>query len=176
RREENDGRIGTESAGPMPPPRAKKTCRNAILQQENEGRTDAKHDQWIPIQPVAPAQEARSSGIFGDGQRIDIADASPVEIARGRMMNGMGTLPVLVGSEREHAEAPPDPVVCSSGWDKCLMTTVVLDQEKTDQKSHRERQQRPVEPHMLARDRPLHGPPDQHEGHARGYQLEYAAR
>ncbi len=80
-------------------------------------------------------------------QRVDVADAAPIEIARSRMMNGVSASPEVVGREREYADRTADPVVCETMMEEGAMTAIMLDHEQPHEKArsrHGEQQADPV--------------------------------
>ena len=52
---------------------------------------------------------------LGDRQRADVADAAPLEVARGRVVDGVVVLPALEGGEQRQAERRPEKLVCTLG-------------------------------------------------------------
>ena len=81
RRGQDNGEVGRHGAQPRLPARAHQPDRQAVLQEKQIGRTETEHHQRMPVGPVAQPAPARQRQIFADRQRIDVADAAPVEIA-----------------------------------------------------------------------------------------------
>src|SRR4029453_3319615 len=78
---------------------------------------------------------ARTPKIFMHGQSIDITNPTTVQIARSRMMNGMGPAPKIIWRQRKRADHAPDPVVRLTVGEESAMATVVLDHKQADEKS-----------------------------------------
>src|SRR5581483_2657283 len=104
-------------------------------EDEQIGGADPKHHQRMPVQtiknfaPSGPRQELTY------GQGVDVAEASLIEVARTRMMEGMVVPPVAVGSERHDTDGPADPIVGKTTAEKRAMTAVVLDHEEPHQQA-----------------------------------------
>jgi len=55
------------------------------------------------------------------------------------VVNGVGSPPMCVRSNREHTQAPAEPVIGSLRWKKCVMAAIVLDKKKPNQEPHSKR-------------------------------------
>ena len=89
----------------------------------------------VPVEAIAKPAPARQRKIFVDRQGFDIADAAPVEIARGGVVDGMGSPPEIVRRQCQHADGAPDPVIGEPVPEECAMTAIVLDHEETNKKT-----------------------------------------
>src|SRR5437660_12844694 len=89
----------------------------------------------MPIYSISEPAPPRPRQVFVDRQRVDIAHATSIEIARGRMMNCMCPPPEVVGCQRENADDSSKPVIHQSVTKERPMTAVVLDHEQTDKKA-----------------------------------------
>src|SRR5262245_19171765 len=58
---------------------------------------------------------------FTNGQRVDVAEASLIEISRTRMMERMVVPPVTVRGQRHDADDPADPIVGKTVAEKRAM-------------------------------------------------------
>ena len=76
-----DGKVRGHGAQPRLPTGAHQPDRQAMLQEKEIGRAETEHHQRMPVEPVAQPAPARQRQIFADRERIDVADAAPVEIA-----------------------------------------------------------------------------------------------
>ena len=132
---EPDRQVGRHGAGPRPPARAHRPDRQAILQKEDIGGTEAEHHQRMAVQAIAQPSPERARAVFLDGERVDVTQPAAVEIAGAGMMGGMGVAPHGVGREGEHAGDPAEPVVCLAVAKEGAMTAIVLDGEKPHEKS-----------------------------------------
>src|ERR1700722_6722864 len=89
----------------------------------------------MPVEPISQAAPARTPAIFPHRQRIHVADATAIEIARGRMMNGMSAAPQIVRRQRDHADETADPIVRTPVGKERAVTAVVLDKEQAEEKA-----------------------------------------
>ena len=100
------------------PAAAHETERGAMLEQEEIAGADPEHHQRMAIEPIGEALAPVEAQVFVDGQRLDVAHASPAEIAGRRMMGRVRALPVIVRGQREDAEGASDPVIDRAGAKK----------------------------------------------------------
>lgn len=70
-----------------------------------------EHDDRMAIEVIAKLFHGAESVVFIDGQRMDIAIATMIEIAVRRMVQGVAVSPLIVGGEREQAEGGADVVI-----------------------------------------------------------------
>ena len=122
-------------ADPGLPAGAHQADRQAVLEHEQVGGPDAEHHQRVAIEPVFEPAPARARQIFAHRQRVDIADAAALEIARGRMMNGMGSPPEIVRRQGQHAEHAADPIVRTLARKEGAMAAIVLDHEQAHEEA-----------------------------------------
>ena len=133
--DDRDGEVGAHRADPRPPAAAHQAERQPLPQDEKIGRPDAEHHRRMAVEPVHQAAPARQRQIFAHRQRIDIADAAAIEIARGRVMDGVRSPPEVVWRHGEHAERAADPVVGEAMAEERAVPAIVLDHEQPHQKS-----------------------------------------
>ena len=76
-----DGGIGRHGAEPGLPAAAHQAHRQPMLQNEQIGRTDAEHDDRMPVQAIPQPAPSRQRQIFAHGEGVDVADAAAIEIA-----------------------------------------------------------------------------------------------
>ena len=145
---QRDGEVGRHCADPRAPAvAAHQPDRQAMLQQEEIGRSQSEHDQRMAVEPVAQAPPHRARAIFLDRQRVDVAHAAAVEIAAAGVMGGVGTAPHVVGRHRDDAGEAADPVVGEAMAEERAVAAVVLDHEQPQQEgagSEGKRQRQPV--------------------------------
>ena len=84
--------------------------RQAVHHEEEEERAEHEEDYRITVGPILEALEEGASPIFVDRHRPHVADASAIEVARGRMMKSMGVAPFAERREGQEAEEPADPI------------------------------------------------------------------
>src|ERR1700687_817449 len=92
------------------------------------------------------------------------------------MMNGMRSLPEIVGRQGEHAQRAADPVVGEAMAEECAVPAIVLDHEQPHQESrgrNGEQQAKPPKSQVIER---AHQRPEQNEGSESDAELEQAAR
>jgi hypothetical protein len=118
-----------------------------VLHDEKIGRTQAKHDDGVPIETVTKAPPPTRFEIFLDGHGIDITNATAFEMTLTRVMNGMATSPRLVGCQREHADHSTSPIIRQAMAEERAVTAIMLDHEETYEKpcsGHRNNKSEPV--------------------------------
>ena len=146
RHDRRNGEVGRHDADPRPPAGAHQPDRQPVPQHEQIGRTDPEHHDRMPVQPIGQPAPDRQRPIFAHRQRIDVAHAAAIEIARGRVMNGMGLPPEIVRRQRQHAEHPADPVVGEPLAEEGAMPAIMLDHEQPQQEARRHHGDRPAKP------------------------------
>ncbi len=123
-------------------PERMKPAGTPIGQHKHVCGPDAEHDERMAIQAVTPSLPARPREIFGDGQRIHVADTAAIEVAVCRMVNRMRLLPVRVRRQREDSKNPAEPVVRAAVREKGCMAAIMLDQKDPHEKAARDDRQR----------------------------------
>jgi hypothetical protein len=118
--------------------------RKPVPQDELVSRTDAEHDERMPIHAVAQARACGTSQILADGQGIDIADAASVQVAGPGMVQCVRAPPIIVGRERKDAENPSHPVVEWPPGEKRAVPAIMLDQEQPHEKAGRRHGEQPA--------------------------------
>jgi len=101
-------RIGRHRRIPRRPARAHQAQWRAMLHQEQVGRPDAEHHDRMAIEAVAEPPAPVQLKVLVDRQRIDVAEAAMIEVAGAGVVSGVGSLPVIVRRESQHAERAPD--------------------------------------------------------------------
>ena len=167
-------RIGRHRAEPWRPAAAQESDRQAMLQQEQIGRSDAEHHQRVPVQAVADAAQARQSQIFAHRQGVDVSDSAPVEITGIGVVDGVGAAPEIVRRKGQHADDASNPVVGDSMTKECAMAAIVLDHEQPHQQAGGRHRQQQAEPISEVECRPHQGP-EQDQWHNRDDQFDHAA-
>lgn len=109
--------------------------RRALLDYENQQRSNAEQDQWIACRPVGNAPPARRVQILLNCQRPDVAAAVTVELAGRTVMRGVEPAPVMIRSEGQYARDEADGVVRTTRGKKRSMATVVEDDENAYEES-----------------------------------------
>src|SRR4029079_12582032 len=106
-----------------------------MLNEEKESRTNTKHHNGIAVETIAEAPPTGQSEIFAHGQRVDVADAATLEIARARMMDGVAASPMVVGCQGQHTDDAPHPIVCPPMAEERAVAAVVLDHDQPHEKA-----------------------------------------
>jgi hypothetical protein len=167
RRDHRNREVCRHDADPRPPAGAHEPDRQTMLQQEQIGRADAEHHDRMPVQTIGQPAPGRPGPILVHSQRVDVANAAAVEIARGGVVSGVSLPPEVVRRQCQHTEHPADPVVCKTLTKEGAMPAIVLDHEQSQQEAggeHGKRRKSPPVPEMNGgpRYRPQHG--QRHEG------------
>ena len=152
--------------GNMTMEQARMHPRQALQNDEVGGHADAEQEKRIAVEAIAQPLQQRQSQIFADGERVDIARAAPVEVARRRVMLGMFAPPKPVWRERQHAHATSDEIIDGTRRKERAVSAIVLDDESAHEKPcgwQRKKQGRPIG--ML--DGREHGPDHEDERHQR---------
>ena len=129
-----------------------------MLQDEQVGRPEAEQHRGMAVEPIAEPAAPVSREIFAHRQRVDVAHAAPVEIARRRVMGGVHALPVIVRRQRHHADDPADPVVDRAAAEERPVAAIVLDHEQPHQKRGGRDRQRQAQPVADRKQRPHRHP------------------
>ena len=85
---------------------------------------------WLCV--ILAVQQAPRPGereILPDRQHIDVADATMIEVAGMRVVDGVGPSPKVIRRQGQHADHPTDPIVGEAMPEKRAMAAVVLDHE-----------------------------------------------
>src|SRR5579871_5930168 len=106
----NDG-VRAHRAEPGLPAAAHHPDRQPMAQDEQIARADAEHHHWMPVQTIEHSTPSGPREEFTHGQRVDVAEASLIEISRTCMMERMVVPPVAVRGQRHDADDPADPIV-----------------------------------------------------------------
>ena len=105
-----DGEVGRHRAAPRPPPAAHQADRaaGASGRTDRAGPTPSRTSGWR-YEAVERAAASASSAVLAHGQRVDVADPAPVEIAGGGVVDGVAAPPVAVGRQRQRRRSPGRP-------------------------------------------------------------------
>jgi hypothetical protein len=60
-----------------------------------------------------------------------------IEIARARMMKGVGAPPEIIGRQRQHADHTSDPIIHGPATEERPVATIVLDHEEANEEARR---------------------------------------
>ena len=66
---------------------------------------------------------------------IDVADPASFKVARGSMMDGVGSTPEVIGRQRQHTDYPTYPIVCQAMTKKGAMAAIMLNHEQSHEKA-----------------------------------------
>src|SRR5579871_2317329 len=97
----------------------------------------AKHHDGMPVQTIKDLTPRRQREKLTHCQRVNVAQAPVIEIARSRMMTRMVTPPVIVWRQSHDTDDPADPIVRNTAAEKRAMAAVVLDHEEADEQARR---------------------------------------
>ena len=130
----------------------------------------------MAIEPVADPATPVAREIFANRQRLDVADAAPIEIARCRMMDRMAAPPVIVRGHRHDADCPTDPLVCGFARQERAVAAIVLDHEEANKQPGRRRRHGERNPDMAIMCGDQHRGPERDERQDGDRKLEEAPR
>lgn len=82
-----------------------------MFDQENIKGCKAEKDKGIPGQAISKTLPARSFKIFLDGKRPDVANATPIEVTRGGMVNAVLPAPLMKRRKRKHTGNKSDDLI-----------------------------------------------------------------
>ena len=125
--------VGAHGADPVSPALFHQANRQAVAQKEQIARTQPQHHERMAVKAIAKPPQRRKGAEFAHGQRIDIAKPARVQISCARMMQRMALAPAIVGSERQHANRAPDPIVAGASRHERSMAAIVLDDKAAQQ-------------------------------------------
>jgi len=100
----------------------------------------------MPVKPIAKASPQRARQIFVHRERVDVTQATMVEIPRAGMMDGMRTAPEVIGRQRQYADHTTYPVIRQTMAKEGAVTAIVLDHEQPHQEARRRHRQNKGEP------------------------------
>jgi len=122
---QRDRKIGRHGAGPRLPATPHHAHGQTVLQKKQIGGREAEHHQRMTVETVLQPTPARARAIFSHRQRVDVAEATAVEIAGGGMVDSVRTAPEVVWCQREHTDGTADPVIRQFLRKESTMTTVM---------------------------------------------------
>src|SRR5579872_2760628 len=99
RSRKSDRRVRRHGADPRCQPFPLQAEWKAVAQNEKIDGTDAEHKDRMTVEAITEATPTRQRQIFIDGERVDVTDATVVEVARGRMMDAVRAPPDIVRSQ-----------------------------------------------------------------------------
>ena len=169
-----DSQVGGHGAEPGLQGAAHRSARQPVLHEEQIGGTQPEHDDGVAVEPIAQPTPARQGEVLPHGQRVDIADAALLEIARAGVVDGVAATPGVVGRQRQRADDAAHPVVESSAAEESTMAAIVLDHEQADEEAGCRDRQQQAQPVAKAQSHP-HQHPQSSEGPGGQRQLEHAA-
>jgi len=169
-----DGGIRTHRTQPGRPAVTHLPYWQPMPQDEQIGGTYAEHHDRMPVQAIEDPTPSRPRDKLTDGQHVNVADASLVEIARARVMARMAPSPVIVRREGCNADRAANPIVRKAAMKERPVTAIMLDHEETDDQARRRHDQQQATPIAMDKNNPHHSPDDK-EGTRRDRQFEHAA-
>ena len=146
-------------AGPFLPEGARQVERQTLLQEELDGRPEAKQHGHAAVEAIAHAPPPGCSLILADAHGDDVPDPATVQVAGRGMVNGMRASPVGIRHQRHDTEHAADGVVQALAGEERAMATVMLkDEQPNVEPCDRERQQQhdAVVPVQRIRTQPWH--------------------
>jgi hypothetical protein len=123
---------------------------NAVQEQKLISRPDNEEREGVPIEPVEQPSWHRPRKILTDGERTDVADAAPGEVARGGVMHCMVAAPEGIGRGREDPDSAAEEVVRPSSLEIRPVPAIVLDDEEADQEGRGEQYQDQGGPDLMS--------------------------
>src|SRR5207249_3727718 len=117
-----------------------------ILQDKQIAGTETEHDERVPVSPIAKTTPKGARQIFAHRESIDVADPASFKVARGGMMDGVGSAPKIIGRQRQHTDYPAYPIVCHAMTKEGAMAAIMLNHEQSHEKArgrYREQQGEP---------------------------------
>jgi len=168
-----NGGVRAHRAEPGLPAAAHHPDRQPMAQDEQIARADAEHHHWMPVQTIEHSAPSGPREEFTHGQRVDVAEASLIEISRTCMMERMVVPPVAVRGQRHDADDPADPIVGETVAEKRAMAAIVLDHEKTDKQARGRHRSHEADPAVKVKGHPHQGP-NRSEGYGGDRKLEAA--
>ena len=106
----------------------------ALQDDEKNERSEHEQDDGVADEPIAQLQLSGRCDVLFDGQRPDIADASPVEITVGGVMACMLPTPLTVRGEGEHPGDEAYRSVRTLGFEEGTVTAIMEDDERSNEK------------------------------------------
>src|SRR5688572_17884498 len=118
-----------------------------MLQDEEIGRPEAEHHQWMAIEAIAQPAPEGAGTVLLDSERLDVAHAAAVEIAGGGVVRGVCVAPHVVRCEGQHTSDAAEPVVGQAVTEEGAVAAIMLDGEKPHEEAgggDRQRQGQPI--------------------------------
>ena len=142
--------------------------------RKRKARSNAKHHHGMAVEAVAEAPPTGQFEIFAHGQRADVADAAPFQIARAGVMDGVAASPMVLGCQGHHADGAPYPVVRPPITEERTVAAVVLDHEQPHEEARCRHSNGQAQPIAQTETWPHQGP-EQNERHRADEDLHHAA-
>ena len=121
-----------------PDPRPRRSRDQARLQHQRVQRPDPEHHQRIAEHAGRPSRRAPRRGpVLGDGQRGDVADAAPVEVAGGGVVDGVAVPPARERLVDDQPQGGAEPDVGALGRQERAVRAVVEHDEGPQQEARR---------------------------------------
>ena len=117
-----------------------------MLQDEEIGGADAEHHDRVPVQAISKLTPSGQRQIFAHGQRVDVADAAAIEIARAGMVKSVGAPPEVIGVSVSTPMTRPTQSFAAM-TKKRPVAAIVLDHEEANEEAggrHGEQQAKPI--------------------------------
>ena len=145
-----------------------------MAQDEQVDRADAEHHQRMAVEAIGDPAPARQCQIFAHGQRVDVADAAAIEIARRGVVDAVRVPPEIIRRQRQHADHASDPIVRQAMTKERAMAAIVLDHEQADEKTRGRNGKQQIKPVAEMIDEP-HRQPKQNKWYDCNQNLDDAA-
>ena len=135
------GRVRPGYASPLLAPVVWGVPGKSMLDEELPSRAEDQEHEEIPAQPIPHPTPTGRAQVLLDSQCLEVAEAAPVEIPEGRMVDRVRAAPVVIRHEHEHPEHRAQHVVGAPGTEERSVTAVVLDDEQAHQQARRRHRQ-----------------------------------
>ena len=109
-----EGDVGGDDLAPEAP--ARPAGHQPRLDHQRPERPEDEHHERVAHQPVAESPRPGEPEVLRDRQRLDVPHAAVVEVARGRVVDGVLVTPAVKRREDEQPARDADPVVGACGW------------------------------------------------------------
>jgi len=137
--EQRDHGVCAHGAEPWTKPFMHQPHWKALQQKEDVERAEHEKNDWVAIEPIEKPAPRALGAIFLDGERRQRTEPAPVEVAGGRMMDGVRSSPAVVRRHCDRADESSNPVVGRRTLEKRAVAAIVLDHEEP----HNETRRRP---------------------------------
>ena len=169
-----DSGVGGHGAEPRLPAAAHQAHRQPMLQKEQVGGADAEHDDRVPVQAIPEPAPSRQRQILAHGERVDVADAALIEVARTRVVDRVRAAPEIVRCQCQDAQDAAHPIIRQPMAKKGTMAAIMLNHEQAYQQARSRHRQQQTEP-VAEIQRGPHQDPQQNQWHDRDDELGHTA-